>query len=46
MKSAASWATALIVVVGLVARVMAQLKKGEAKILFDPESESVTIVSR
>jgi uncharacterized protein len=29
-----------------VARVMAQLKNGEAKILFDPESESVTIVSR
>jgi uncharacterized protein len=29
-----------------VARVMAQLKSGEAKILFDPESESVTIVSR
>jgi uncharacterized protein YheU (UPF0270 family) len=27
-----------------VARVLAQLKKGEAKILFDPESESVTIV--
>jgi uncharacterized protein len=29
-----------------VARVMAQLKRGEAKILFDPESESITIVSR
>jgi uncharacterized protein len=29
-----------------VARVMAQLKNGEAKILFDPESDSVTIVSR
>jgi uncharacterized protein YheU (UPF0270 family) len=29
-----------------VARVMAQLKNGEAKILFDPESESVTIVRR
>jgi uncharacterized protein YheU (UPF0270 family) len=29
-----------------VARVMAQLKSGEARILFDPESESVTIVSR
>ena len=29
-----------------VARVVAQLKSGEAKILFDPESESVTIVSR
>jgi uncharacterized protein len=27
-----------------VVRVLAQLKKGEAKILFDPESESVTIV--
>jgi len=26
-----------------VARVINQLKKGEAKILFDPESESVTI---
>jgi uncharacterized protein YheU (UPF0270 family) len=26
-----------------VARVIGQLKKGEAKILFDPESESVTI---
>ena len=29
-----------------VARVMAQLKRGEAKILFDPESESITIVNR
>ena len=29
-----------------VAHVMRQLKKGEAKILFDPESESVTIVVR
>ena len=28
-----------------VARVVAQLKNGEARILFDPESESVTIVS-
>lgn len=28
-----------------VARVLAQLRKGEAKILFDPESESVTIVA-
>ena len=28
-----------------VARVVAQLKNGEAKIMFDPESESVTIVS-
>jgi uncharacterized protein len=27
-----------------VARVMNQLKKGEARIVFDPESESVTIV--
>jgi uncharacterized protein len=27
-----------------VARVMAQLKKGEASIVFDPESESVSIV--
>lgn len=27
-----------------VARVMTQLRKGEAKIVFDPESESVTIV--
>jgi uncharacterized protein len=31
---------------GKVADVMRQLKKGEAKILFDPESESVTIVVR
>ena len=29
-----------------VARVMSQLKKGEARIIFDPESESVTIVVR
>jgi uncharacterized protein len=29
-----------------VANVMRQLKKGEAKILFDPESESVTIAVR
>jgi uncharacterized protein len=29
-----------------VARVIRQLKKGEAKILFDPESESVTIAVR
>jgi uncharacterized protein len=29
-----------------VSRVIAQLKNGEARILFDPESESVTIVSR
>jgi hypothetical protein len=29
-----------------VARVISQLKRGEAKILFDPESESVTIVVR
>jgi uncharacterized protein len=29
-----------------VARVVAQLKRGEAKILFDPESESVTIAVR
>jgi uncharacterized protein YheU (UPF0270 family) len=29
-----------------VADVMRQLKKGEAKILFDPESESVTIAVR
>jgi uncharacterized protein YheU (UPF0270 family) len=29
-----------------VARVLVQLKNGEARILFDPESESVTIVSR
>jgi hypothetical protein len=27
-----------------VARVISQLKKGEAKIIFDPESQSVTIV--
>jgi uncharacterized protein YheU (UPF0270 family) len=27
-----------------VARVVAQLKRGDAKILFDPESDSVTIV--
>ena len=27
-----------------VARVIAQLKRGEAKIVFDPESASVTIV--
>jgi uncharacterized protein len=27
-----------------VARVMAQLKKGEAKIVFDPDTDSVTIV--
>ena len=27
-----------------VARVVSQLKKGDAKIMFDPESESVTIV--
>jgi uncharacterized protein YheU (UPF0270 family) len=27
-----------------VARVIAQLKRGEAKIIFDPESDSVTIV--
>ncbi len=27
-----------------VARVVAQLKRGEAKIVFDPESSSVTIV--
>jgi uncharacterized protein YheU (UPF0270 family) len=26
-----------------VARVMSQLRRGEAKIVFDPESESVTI---
>jgi uncharacterized protein YheU (UPF0270 family) len=31
---------------GKVADVMRQLKKGEAKILFDPESESVTIAVR
>jgi uncharacterized protein YheU (UPF0270 family) len=29
-----------------VARVVSQLKRGEAKILFDPESESVTIAVR
>jgi uncharacterized protein YheU (UPF0270 family) len=29
-----------------VARVIQQLKSGEASILFDPESESVTIVRR
>jgi uncharacterized protein YheU (UPF0270 family) len=29
-----------------VVRVIAQLKSGEARILFDPESESVTIVRR
>ncbi len=29
-----------------VARVISQLKKGEAKIMFDPESESVTIAVR
>jgi uncharacterized protein len=29
-----------------VARVVRQLKKGEAQILFDPESESVTIAVR
>jgi uncharacterized protein len=28
-----------------VARVVTQLKKGEAKIVFDPESESITIVT-
>jgi uncharacterized protein len=28
-----------------VARVIAQLKRGEAKIIFDPESDSVTIVA-
>jgi uncharacterized protein YheU (UPF0270 family) len=28
-----------------VARVLVQLKNGEARILFDPESESVTIVA-
>jgi uncharacterized protein len=27
-----------------VARVVAQLKRGEAKIIFDPETDSVTIV--
>jgi uncharacterized protein len=29
-----------------VARVIAQLKRGEAKIVFDPESDSVTIAVR
>jgi uncharacterized protein len=29
-----------------VARVTAQLKRGEAKIIFDPETESVTIAVR
>jgi uncharacterized protein len=29
-----------------VARVVSQLKKGEAKIVFDPQSASVTIVVR
>jgi uncharacterized protein len=29
-----------------VRRVMGQLKRGEAKIVFDPESESVTIAVR
>ena len=29
-----------------VARVISQLKRGEARILFDPESESVTIAVR
>jgi len=29
-----------------VARVASQLKRGEAKIVFDPETESVTIVTR
>jgi uncharacterized protein YheU (UPF0270 family) len=29
-----------------VARVISQLKRGEAKIVFDPESESVTIAVR
>ena len=29
-----------------VARVIGQLKRGEARILFDPESESVTIAVR
>jgi uncharacterized protein YheU (UPF0270 family) len=29
-----------------VARVINQLKHGEAKIMFDPESDSVTIVVR
>jgi uncharacterized protein len=29
-----------------VARVIGQLKRGEAKILFDPETESVTVAVR
>jgi uncharacterized protein YheU (UPF0270 family) len=29
-----------------VARVVSQLKRGDAKIIFDPESESVTIAVR
>ena len=29
-----------------VARVIGQLKRGEARILFDPESESVTVAVR
>jgi uncharacterized protein len=29
-----------------VARVIGQLRRGEAKIVFDPESESVTILVR
>jgi uncharacterized protein len=29
-----------------VARVVAQLKRGEAKIIFDPETDSVTIAVR
>jgi uncharacterized protein YheU (UPF0270 family) len=29
-----------------VARVIAQLKRGEAKIIFDPETDSVTIAVR
>jgi uncharacterized protein len=29
-----------------VARVIAQLRRGEAKIIFDPESDSVTIAVR
>ena len=29
-----------------VARVVAQLKKGEARILFDPQTESVTITTK
>lgn len=28
-----------------VARVVGQLKRGEARIVFDPESESITIVT-